>query len=56
VARHINTCGVSTALNAPGSVQMLAAVPAATALFSLPDDADDSEARAHYSSDRPPAE
>ena len=54
VARLINTCGVSPALDAPGCVEVLAAAPRLRLrAFFLPDDADGSETRAHYLRDRP---
>src|SRR5918994_2044017 len=54
VARSINTCGVSPAHDAPGCVENARRTsPGATALFSLPDDADDSGKPSHYLRNRP---
>jgi hypothetical protein len=54
VARRPNDDGVSPALDATGSVEVLAAgSPAATAPFFWPDDADGSETRAPHSGNKP---
>lgn len=54
VARPSNIVGVSPALDASSGVENARrSSPAATALFSLPEDADDSEIRATYWSDGP---
>ncbi len=54
VACRRNTDGASPALDAPGGVESARrSSPAATAPFSLPGDADDSETPSPYSNDRP---